>query len=138
MTLPEFFYRVFDDESVSQYDQDDGFCASRKAFYPNRHWAKFVVERHMDWGNRCSSPFISVTSSYDKALTYLAQREQMGRNAWIAKVDVQILEQEGVRFWHMQTLAKRVGAYIEPVAWNESEWLCLHQIPAQAVVEIVQ
>jgi hypothetical protein len=134
--LPDYFYRVFDDKSVSQYDKYDGFCAPRKAFYPKAHWAKFVVQRHMNWRNRWNSPFISVTSSYDKALKYAVQREDMGREAWIATIDVQRLCQEGVRFWRMQTLAKRVGAYIKRRAWNRDEWLCLHQIPAEAIAEI--
>jgi hypothetical protein len=137
MSFPQQFYRVYDNTSVSQYDSRDGFMVDRDVrFDPEQDWAKFVVERHMSWDNRYRSPFISVTDSWEKACEYYDQRKSWGRSAWIATIDVRTLQRMGARFRRMQTLARRVGAIIPQVAWNQYEWLCLHHIPQQAVVDI--
>jgi len=136
--MPRFVYRLYDDQSVSRFDEVDGFVAGNPnaAFNRNRYWAKYVVQRHMRWGNRRPTPFISVTASRGKALLYAAQREKNGhRDVSIAKIDTAKLLASGVTFYHMATLAKRTGARIDQVAWNYSEYLCLWYIPREAVVE---
>ena len=139
-SYPRYFYRVYDEYSVSQFDGDDGFEAQGAGlFSPRANWAKFVVARHMDWSNRTPSPFISVTDSREKANEYASQREDRGReDVHIAQIKVKVLRDAGVRFWHMQTLAMTVGAedMIQDFSWNEYEWLCLHNIPAEAVVAV--
>jgi len=136
---PRFLYRVYDDQSVSRFDEVDGFLAGNPnaAFNRNRYWAKFVVRRHMHWGNRRPTPFISVTASRAKALHYATQREKMGhRDVSIAKIDTAKLRASGVIFYHMASLVKKTGARIDPVAWNYSEYLCMWRIPPEAVVEV--
>ena len=134
--LPPYFYRVYDETSVSQYDEGCGFSVDEGVrFDPDQHWAKYVVQRHINWKNRRRTPFISVTASLEQACEYYRQRESWGRDPRIAKIDVRKLQRMGVRFWRMQTLARRVGAVIPRVAWNEDEWLCLHEIPEWAIVD---
>jgi len=137
--MPQFLYRVFDDNSVSRLDGIDGFVAGNpgKAFSPNRYWAKYVIQRHMRWGNRRPTPFISATSSRAKAVHYARQRQELGHgDVSIAKIDTAALRASGITTYHMATLVKRTGAYIDPVAWNYSEYLCLRYIPREAVIEV--
>jgi len=139
MPPPRFLYRLFDDSSVSRFDEDDGFVAGnpRGAFNRNQYWAKYVIQRHMHWGNRRPTPFISVTSSRAKALHYAQQRKNLGHaGVSIAKIDTAALRASGVIMYHMATLVKRTRARLDPVAWNYSEYLCLHYIPPQAVIEV--
>lgn len=136
--MPRFLYRVFDDRSYSRFSEDSGFVAGNPngAFNRNRYWAKYVIQRHMLWSNRRPTPFISVTSRA-KAVHYAKQRKEMGRdNVYISKIDTAKLRASGVIICHMATLVKWTRARIDPVAWNYSEYLCLHHIPPEAVVEV--
>jgi hypothetical protein len=122
---------------VSQFDHRDGFYVGNDlSFDPDQYWAKYVLEQHMKWDSTHRSPFISVTDSWDKACDHCEQRITWGRSPSIATIDVRALQREGVRFWRMQTLARRVGANIPQVAWNPYEWLCLHGIPEEAVLDM--
>jgi hypothetical protein len=137
--MPQFLYRVFDDQSVSRLNEVDGFVAGNPdgAFNRHRYWAKYVIQQHMRWGNRLPTPFISVTASRAKAFHYAEQREELGRSGVsIAKIDTAALRASGVIIYHMASLVKRTRARIDPVAWNYSEYLCLHYIPREAVVEV--
>ena len=139
--MPRFLYRVFDDNSVSRLDEDgvDGFVAGNPdgAFNRNWHWVKYVIQRHMRWANRRPTPFISVTSSRNKAVHYVRQRQEMGHgDVSIAKIDTAALQASGIIIYHMATLVKRTRACLDPVAWNYSEYLCLHYIPHEAVIEV--
>jgi hypothetical protein len=139
MPGPRFLYRVFDDRSVSRLNEVDGFVAGdpEGGFNRRRYWAKYVIQRHMRWGNRRPTPFISVTSSRAKAVHYARQRQELGHGGVsIAKIDTAALRSLGVIVYHMATLVKGTRARIDPVAWNYSEYLCLHYIPREAVVEV--
>ena len=52
--MTRFLYRVFDDQSVSRLDEVDGFVAGNPngGFSRKQYWAKYVIQRHMHWGNR--------------------------------------------------------------------------------------
>jgi len=138
MPIPRYLYRVFDESSVSSFDEDTGFVAGlpNGAFDRNKYWAKHVVQRHMDWGNRSRTPFIS-TTSLQKAEHYAEQRlEEWGHDGvYIAKIDTATLRAAGVEIFHMATLVREVRAYIVPPAWNQREYLCLHRIPPEAVID---
>lgn len=137
--MPRYLYRVFDDTSISYLDEVNGFVAGNPvgAFKRHRYWAKYVLQRHMRWGNRQPTPFISVTASRAKAAHYARQRQELGHgDVSIAKIDTAISRASGVIIYHMATLVKKTGAHIEPVAWNYSEYLCLRHIPREAVTEV--
>jgi len=137
--MPRFLYRVFDDQSVSRLNEVDGFVAGNPngGFSRKRYWAKYVIQRHMHWGNRRPTPFISVTASRAKAVHYARQRQELGHSdVSIAQIDTAALRASGVIIYHMATLVKRTGAHIDPVAWNYSEYLCLRSIPREAVIKV--
>jgi len=137
--MRQVVYRVFDDESVSRFNEADGFVAGNPDGAFNRHMrgAKYVIQRHMRWGNRRPTPFISVTDSRAKAVHYARQRRELGHGGVsIAKIDTAALRTSGVIVYHMATLVKRTGAHIDPVAWNYFEYLCLHRIPHEAVIDV--
>ena len=137
--MPRFLYRVFDNESVSRFHDENGFEAGNPQGKFSRHpyWAKYVVQRHMHWGNRRRTPFISVTASLAKANDYAEQRLARGyHDVSIAKIDTAIFRSHGGIHYHMATLVKRTHAHIDPRAWNYSEYLCLRHIPREAVIEV--
>src|SRR5258708_33411359 len=120
--LPRYLYRVFDEESCSQFHHTSGFVASiSNAVFDPRHWnAQRQLERHMDWNNRRRTPFISVTASREKALEYALNRVEMGRRTVsIAKIDSSRLEEAGVDVYWMCGLVEDTNAYIKPEAMNE-------------------
>jgi hypothetical protein len=136
--IPRYLYRVFDDGSVSHPDPHRGFLAGSPngAFDPSKHWARYVVERHMDWNNGTLTPFISTTDSAYKAMQYAEQRENWGHEGvYIATIDTDKME-EGYQIFHMLSLVEHLGAYILDLAVNDHEYLILHQIPCRAIVDI--
>ena len=136
MGSPRYLYRVFDDQSVSKWDEDDGFIAGwpDRPFDPSRHGARKVVEEHMDWSNRTLTPFISATSSPQKAVQYARQREEMGRSGvFIAEIDA---TRGRLSIYHMQSLVRSTRAYVPPEGWNKYEYLILREIPTEAIISI--
>jgi hypothetical protein len=86
-TPPRYFYRVFDDKSVSRSDEEKGgFHALpdengipfTDSVHPPKS-LKVMVEQHLNWGNRNPTPFISVTSM-GMAIRYFGQRRGWLRN----------------------------------------------------------
>lgn len=136
--LPQYFYRVFDEESRSQFHETWGFVASiPNAFYNPAHWnARLELERHMDWSNSCPTPFVSMTASREKALEYAFQRvEKQRRTVTIAKIDSSRLKKAKVDIHWMCALVKQTGADIKREAMNKHEYLCVRCIPANAVIQ---
>jgi hypothetical protein len=137
MDPPQYLYRVFDEESFCQFDKQNGFIAG-VARSLNRYKIRYYVERHMEWGNRIPTPFISVTASRSKALQYALQRVDMSRgHVCIAKISTHLLRAAQVQTHHMATLVAEIQARIEPAARNKWEFLCINQIPARAVVAVL-
>ncbi|KAG1876979.1 hypothetical protein C8R48DRAFT_334050 [Suillus tomentosus] len=138
VTLPQYFYRVFDEQSCSQLNHSGAFVASIPyAVYDRDHRnARGQLERHMDWSNRRRTPFISVTCSRAKALEFALTLLNMGSQAVsIAKIDSSRLEREGTNVYWMCDLVEYTGAYIKPEAMNKHEFLCGGLIPANAVIQ---
>jgi hypothetical protein len=138
LILPPYLYRVFDGQSVSQWDEDNGFIAGLPdtPFDRSKPWARRVVEQHMDWSNRSLTPFISTTSSLPTAVRYAQQREEMGHGGvFIARIDAYGLAQY-VDVYHMQSLVRLVRAYVPHEGWNKYEYLIHGQIPAETIEEI--
>ncbi|KAG2342311.1 hypothetical protein BDR05DRAFT_964270 [Suillus weaverae] len=136
-TLPRYLYRVFDEESCSQFSRTSGFVASipNAVYNPDHRNAKRELEWHMDWSSRRRTPFISVTASREKALEYALNRVDMDRRAVsIAKIDSSRLTRAGVHVHWMCDLVEYTGAYLKYEAMNEHELLCVGRIPANAVI----
>ncbi|KAG1836850.1 hypothetical protein F4604DRAFT_1845959 [Suillus subluteus] len=125
---------MFDENSHSQFHETSGFVASiPNAIYDPKHWnAQHELERHMNWTNKHSTPFISVTASREKALEFALQRAQkQRRTVTIAKIDSSRLE---TAIHRMCILVDQTGAYIKHEAMNKHEYLCVRCIPANAVI----
>ncbi|KAG2119207.1 hypothetical protein DEU56DRAFT_137636 [Suillus clintonianus] len=136
--LPRYLYRVYDEESCSQFNRASGFVASipNAVYNPEHRNARRQLKQHMNWGNRYRTPFISVTGSREKALEYALQRVEMGRRTVsIVKIDSSRLERANIDVYRMCDLVEQIGAYIKPEANNEHEYLCVRRIPANAVIE---
>ncbi|KAG2154258.1 uncharacterized protein EDB93DRAFT_1102394 [Suillus bovinus] len=106
--LPRHFYRVFDEESRSQYSHTRGFVSSipHAVYDPDHRNARRELERHMDWSNRRQTPFISVTASRGKALEFALNLVERGsRNVSIAKICSLQLQQSGISL-HLVTTMK--------------------------------
>ncbi|KAG1769886.1 hypothetical protein EV702DRAFT_1140610 [Suillus placidus] len=138
--VPQYFYRVFDEDSCAQFHEISGFVASiPNAIYDPKHWnARGELERHMDWTNIHPTPFISVTASREKALEFALQRVGKQRRAvTIAKIDSSRLKAANVNVYRMCTLVEQTGAGIKREAMNEHEYLCVRCIPANAVIRLL-
>jgi hypothetical protein len=135
--VPRYLYRVFDDQSVSQYDVIDGFVAGLPDTPFDPSTARNVVNSHMDWSNRFLTPFISTTSSLSIAEHYARQREDMGHSGvLIADIDTAGFAGHEVVVYHMQSLVRSIRAHVPRPGWNKYEYLILRQIPAECIVLI--
>jgi hypothetical protein len=134
--MPGLLYRVFDDLSVSQFDERHGFKAGNvDRFDPNRHRqeAKRIVERQSDWYNRELTPLISSTDSYDHAV-----RLGEGKSNWaggelnlrVAVIDPSALG--NVAMYQMSKLMEITGANLS-ASPGPHEYVCVHRIPRRAV-----
>jgi hypothetical protein len=134
---PRYLYRVFDDQSVSKWDEDDGFIAGwpDRPFDLSKGWARGVVTEHMDWSNRILTPFISTTSSPHPAVNYAQQREQM-RHSGVFIAEVDTFRLGNVKVYHMQSLVRAIRARVPPQGWNKYEYLIHRQISVEAIVEL--
>jgi len=136
--IPRYLYRVVDGSTHCKYDKNKGFEASKPyAAYNPKHWnAKPELELHMDWSNRKQTPFISVTSSREKALELALKKMKLDNgNVLIAKIDSLKLRTEGVQVYHMEGLVKLIGAVIKPEGMNSHEYLCVRRIPRSTIIE---
>lgn len=136
--VPQYFYRVFDEESRSQFHETSGFVASipNAVYNPAHRNARLELERHMNWNSSYSTPFVSMTASREKALEYALQRvDKQRRTVTIAKIDSSRLKKANVDIHWMCALVEQTGANIKREAMNEHEYLCVHRIPANAVIQ---
>jgi hypothetical protein len=106
-------YRVFEVDSVSQFDEKDGFVAAALTpFEPERDptSAKAVVERHLISGNRIPTPLISTTGSHNHALN-LAHRHDTyhHKNIRVAVIHFPLFPDDE-RIYHMRDLVHITGA----------------------------
>ena len=95
-------------------------------------------DKHLNWSNRTPSPFISVYADFDTVINSAITRKNQGkRGVLIARIDVS----KSGKLWYryMPKVAKEVGLRIKPQALNnsENEFVFLHRIPGEAIVEII-
>lgn len=98
------------------------------------------VERHLDWGNRVPTPFISMYCDEG-----VAQREAE-RRIGEGKKDVRVYKinmrrsDERREYRNIRLLAERLDFDIPERAWNNSkyEYIFLHHVPDSAVVDLME
>src|SRR5438045_3098017 len=140
--IPEKLYRLFDDKSVSKYDNQNGFRSTDQTFalgdveIRRKMWDP--VRRHLNWSNRGSTPFVSTWASSQKTLEAAKRRAERGcKNVRVAVIDVSILKQKGIWFERSLDivrkfdvkLSQKIRGFLSPV-----EYLCLLSIPREAIV----
>ena len=145
---PHEYYRVHDESSATHFDEENSFVAGDpelplKMFHRGRsEYQKLelcnALDKHLNWSNRTPSPFISVYADFDTAVnSAIARKNQGKRGVLIARIDVS--ESDELLYRHVPKVAKEVGLRIKPQALNnsENEFVFLHCIPGEAVVEII-
>jgi hypothetical protein len=137
---PYIFFRVEDKDSRARYFGEGGLFAedtdTRIDFKSNNKSLLREVERHLDWGNRVPTPFISMYCDEDVALREANRRVEEG------KEDVRVYEinmrrsAERREYRNIRRLAERLELDIPERAWNNSEYeyIFLHHVPDIAVV----
>ena len=137
---PYIFYRVEDEDSRARYFGDDGLLAE-----DTETWVNFrsrgprlleQVEMHLDWGNRCPTPFISAYCDEGVALREARRRAQEGReDVRLYTIDMRESD-ERREFRNIRGLAERLGFDIPDCAWSNSEYeyIFLHHVPDSAIV----
>ena len=137
---PYIFFRVEDEDSRARYCGEEGLFAESTGT-----WVDFQigdwrllgqVERHLDWGNRVPTPFISMYCDEGVAFREANRRVREG------KKDVRVYEvnmrksHERREYRNIRLLAERLDFDIPERAWNNSEYeyIFLHHVPDSAIV----
>jgi hypothetical protein len=132
-------YRITDNTSRDQFSEIDGFVVPKRdtfdEFNPTGAGAREFVELHLDWSNRRPTPFISTVDSPHIAM-YLTRKRILGRTGVrIAIIDRDAVEnQEAV--YHMESLVDTAQANLPSYARNDTECLCVHRIPREAILKL--
>lgn len=137
---PYVFFRVEDEDSRARYSDEEGLFAedtdARVDFKSRDRRLLAQVERHLDWGNRVPTPFISMYCDERVALREAERR--VGRG----KKDVRVYminmrkSDERREYRNIRLLAERLDFDIPELAWNNSEYeyVFLHHVPYSAIV----
>ena len=117
---PHIFYRVEDEDSDARYYPNAGIFAGARVIDINLNPYKDPslheeVERHLDWRNRISSPFISVYSDQEVACKEAERRVKDGKmNVRLRVIDTMQFDQNScLEYRRLRRLAKKLGLYIE-------------------------
>ena len=140
MSLPSVLYRVFDDDSASQYHFNDGFRASDQNWdcndWKNSEKMAEAIRRHLDWSNRIGTPFISTSASLEATRRETNRRYNQGKqNIRVAEINGWRLASENVRMEKVEALVnlhRVTGAQFV----TTTEYLCLGHIPHSSVRKI--
>lgn len=136
---PRVFYRVEDADSGARFVKKVGILAAdtdtvvdfegEQAALPDQ------VKRHLDWGNRIPTPFISTYSSEFTARNEAERRLRRGKvDVTIYKIDTRSTHKR-VEYRDVRRLADKLRVTIQDEAWHNSkyEWIFLHCVPDDAV-----
>jgi len=138
---PYIFYRVEDGDSRARYYHDEGIFAEdvdEEVDFGTRGWRLLCqVERHLDWGNRVPTPFISMYCNKIVAFREAERRVRDGKeDVRVYTIDMRERD-ERVEYRNIWLLTEKLGFDIPERAWNNSEYeyVVLHHIPDSAVVD---
>jgi hypothetical protein len=147
------FYRVYDELSESQYSVQCGFLSGYASRYwdhpdqfpdlirPELRFDRRSVKRHLDWGNREPTKYISVYSSVEKARMECLRRCNdpyfQGARRGQVRVSVikglEVMQNERVFLTSTQELLRTGLLHIGDEYVSRAEWLVLDRIPASCV-----
>ena len=137
---PYIFFRVEDEDSRARHFGEEGLFADdtdTRVDFNRWDWRlRSQVERHLDWGNRAPTPFISMYCHEGVALREAERRVRDG------KKDVRIYEinmresDERREYRNLRLLAEKLDFDIPERAWNNSkyEYIFLQHVPDSAVI----
>jgi len=136
----KYLYRVFDEKSMSFFDEMHGFKAAdyQTGFDPvnDTPSAQCIVKNHAVWSNWDPTPLISTTDCQDNAL-YLAKKRLENRSyVRVAVIDYKKVEEIST-VYNMMSLAHSLGVVLARKAQNESEWVVVGCIPRISVLEVL-
>ncbi|GIJ84618.1 hypothetical protein Asppvi_003467 [Aspergillus pseudoviridinutans] len=139
------FYRVTSDTSAVKYENGVGFVAGDTTCvrslsprtYSEKREAKEQFERHMDWGNRELTPFISAYSLKSRAEEEAERRAEGDEDdvvLWTIEVE---RSERSVQWEEAFVLEHELQAQIPHQGLHnaEHEVLFLHEIPRRLVVK---
>lgn len=147
------FYRVYDELSESQYSVQSGFLSGYASRYwdhpdqfpelirPEVRFDRGSVKRHLDWGNREPTKYISIYSSVEKARMECLRRcnDPYFQSTGRGQVRVSVIEglegmqNERVFLTSTAELLRTGVLYIDDHYVSKAEWLALDRIPASCV-----
>ena len=153
--VPRTLYRVYSLMSKSPFNRRAGFVAKNPLLFRDQttnplgfqdHIIIPAVKNHLKWSSKVASPFISTTSSYNKALSYASCRLRVRREkfVFIARIRWSRVSRSH-RIKHLPPtklarLAECLGISddkdIQEKQRSSSEWLVPGDIPLRAVAEI--
>lgn len=138
---PYIFYRVEDHTSRARYIDGDGLLAEDTDTEVNFRRPDLrlisLVERHLDWGNRDPTPFISMYCEEAVADREADRRVRRGkRDVKIYKIIMPKDKRKRVEYRNVRRLAKELEVDIPEHAWHNSEceYIALNHVPESAVV----
>ncbi len=137
---PYIFFRVEDEDSRARYSGEEGLVAEDTdtgVDFGGWDWRLLgQVERHLDWGNRVPTPFISMYCDEGVAHREAQRRVREGKeDVRVYKVN---MRESDVRreYRNVRLLAEKLDFDIPERAWHNSEYeyIFLHHVPDSAVV----
>jgi hypothetical protein len=138
---PYIFFRVEDRESRAQYFGKKGLFAEDTDtpvdFESLYLTLRYQVERHLNWGNRVPTPFISMYC--DKEVAFREARRRVRDKKKDVRVYVINMRKSAERreYRNIPVLARKLALKIPNRARNNSkkEYIFLHHVPDSAVVD---
>jgi hypothetical protein len=141
---PTTFYRVEDEYSRARLEEGAGIVARKQTRLTWSHDATVrLVKKHLAWGSRKPSPFISAFDDLGRAQYEADRRKEKGRRKvfiWVIKTTKgrgrNRQDWPRAEYRNLTGYAKSRKFKIPKVALNmsECEWLFLNEIPECMIV----
>ena len=138
---PDMYFRVEDDESRARYYNEEGLFAedidTGVDFNSRVRELYSQVKRHLDWGNRVPTPFLSLYCNNEVARREVNRRARdRKKNVRVYNIDIRKSD-EDMEFRKVKNLAERLHLHIPNYVLNSSkyEYIFLHHVPDSAIVD---
>ncbi|KAF5009711.1 hypothetical protein FDECE_4057 [Fusarium decemcellulare] len=129
---PQFLWRVTHSGSQSSWLNRDMVSSNDKRTFKDSSEFKEAVCGHSNWNSCRRSCFMSAFSDYGHAWNWAQQRKRRHKSIRILKIDVAQLSTETCLFNMAHLISELRFTYSFP----KHEYLILHRIPAQAMVDV--